>query len=82
MAGPQALEGTFAYVSPEQTGRMNRGTDWRTDLYSLGATLYHLVAGRPPFVADDALELIHRHLARLPEPARPPRPALALRPSC
>jgi histidine kinase len=77
-AGPRALEGTLAYISPEQTGRMNRGTDYRTDLYSLGATLYHLVAGRPPFVADDALELIHCHLARLPEPlGAPAPPALA-----
>ncbi|AKT43285.1 trifunctional serine/threonine-protein kinase/ATP-binding protein/sensor histidine kinase [Chondromyces crocatus] len=64
---PQALEGTLAYIAPEQTGRMNRGVDCRADLYSLGATLYHLCTGRPPFRSEDALELIHAHIARVPE---------------
>ena len=60
------LAGTLQYISPEQTGRMNRGCDFRSDLYSLGATLYHALTGRPPFESDDALELVHAHLARVP----------------
>ncbi|WP_437751024.1 trifunctional serine/threonine-protein kinase/ATP-binding protein/sensor histidine kinase [Sorangium sp. So ce1389] len=64
-----ALEGTIAYISPEQTGRMNRPVDERTDLYSLGVTLFELLTGRRPFVADDPLELAHCHIAR-----RPPSP--------
>lgn len=67
---PSALEGTLAYISPEQTGRMNRTIDERTDLYSLGVTLFELLTGRRPFVADDPLELVHHHIAR-----RPPSPA-------
>ena len=62
-----ALEGTLLYIAPEQTGRMNRGCDMRTDLYSLGATLYHAAVGRPPFESSDPLELIHAHMARVPE---------------
>jgi serine/threonine protein kinase len=46
---PNVLEGTLAYLSPEQTGRMNRALDYRTDLYSLGATFYHLLTGQLPF---------------------------------
>jgi predicted ATPase/transcriptional regulator with GAF, ATPase, and Fis domain len=64
---PRAQSPT-AYTSPEQTGRINRAVDHRTDLYSLGATLYHLLAGVPPFDAADPLELIHAHLARTPPP--------------
>jgi hypothetical protein len=56
--------GTFHYISPEQTGRMNRGCDFRSDLYSLGATLYHAACGVPPFPVSDPLELIHCHMAR------------------
>ncbi|MGQ9371898.1 trifunctional serine/threonine-protein kinase/ATP-binding protein/sensor histidine kinase [Azospirillum sp. A39] len=62
------LEGTLAYIAPEQTGRMNRSLDWRSDLYALGATLYDLLTGRPPFAGRDRLEVIHGHIARPPEP--------------
>lgn len=65
---PNVLEGTLAYMSPEQTGRMNRAMDYRTDLYSLGATFYHLVTGQLPFEAEDALEMVHCHLAKMPVP--------------
>jgi serine/threonine protein kinase len=65
---PTLLEGTLAYMSPEQTGRMNRSLDYRTDLYSLGATFYQLLTQRLPFEPTDALELVHCHLARQPIP--------------
>lgn len=58
------LEGTLAYMSPEQTGRMNRVVDRRTDLYSLGVTYYQLLTGVLPFQATDPLELVHSHIAR------------------
>lgn len=60
------LEGTLAYLSPEQTGRMNRTVDYRSDYYALGATLYTIVAGHPPFVSSDPMELIYNHLVRTP----------------
>jgi predicted ATPase/serine phosphatase RsbU (regulator of sigma subunit) len=60
------LSGTLAYMSPEQTGRMNRSLDRRTDLYSLGVSFYQLLTGRLPFEASDALELVHAHIARAP----------------
>lgn len=66
---PNVLEGTLAYISPEQTGRMNRAIDYRTDFYSLGVTFYHLLTGRLPFVSQDALELVHSHIAK---PFTPP----------
>ncbi len=62
------VEGTYQYISPEQTGRMNRQLDFRSDFYSLGATFYFLLSGRPPFPASDRLELVHSHMARMPEP--------------
>ncbi|MDB5101401.1 MAG: sensor protein [Cyanobacteria bacterium RYN_339] len=71
------LEGTLAYLAPEQTGRMNRVVDHRSDLYALGATLYELLAGRPPFQAESRLELVHCHLARQPEPLPGVPPLLA-----
>jgi predicted ATPase/signal transduction histidine kinase/ActR/RegA family two-component response regulator len=64
---PNRLEGTLAYISPEQTGRMNRVLDHRADLYSLGVTFYELLCGQVPFSATEALELVHCHLAKLPE---------------
>lgn len=63
---PDELEGTLAYLSPEQTGRMNRPIDVRSDLYSLGVTFYELFTGGLPFRATDALELVHSHIARVP----------------
>ncbi|CAM2005390.1 trifunctional serine/threonine-protein kinase/ATP-binding protein/sensor histidine kinase [Acanthopleuribacter pedis] len=63
-----APEGTLAYMSPEQTGRMNRGTDYRTDFYSLGCLLYELLCGEPPFYANDPLEYVHAHIAKKPIP--------------
>jgi predicted ATPase/anti-anti-sigma regulatory factor len=65
---PRTLEGTLAYISPEQTGRMNRNVDRRSDLYSLGIVLYELLTGAPPFVAGDVMDLLYSHLARCPEP--------------
>jgi predicted ATPase/signal transduction histidine kinase/tRNA A-37 threonylcarbamoyl transferase component Bud32 len=65
---PGVLEGSLPYVSPEQTGRMNRRLDYRTDFYSLGVTLYELWTGQRPFDRQDALELVHCHLAAQPRP--------------
>jgi len=59
---------TLTYISPEQTGRLNRSIDYRSDYYALGATLYQLFSSVPPFVAQDLPELIHCHIARHPEP--------------
>ena len=63
---PNILEGTLAYLAPEQTGRMNRGIDYRADFYALGVTLYQLLTGALPFKSDDPLELIHCHIAKVP----------------
>jgi PAS domain S-box-containing protein len=65
---PEFLEGTLAYMAPEQTGRMNRSIDSRSDLYSLGITLYQMLTGSLPFVASDPMEWVHCHIARKPEP--------------
>lgn len=62
------LEGTVAYLSPEQTGRMNRMLDYRTDFYSLGVTFYELLTGQLPFPTQDVLELVHCHIAKPPIP--------------
>jgi predicted ATPase/anti-anti-sigma regulatory factor/GAF domain-containing protein/tRNA A-37 threonylcarbamoyl transferase component Bud32 len=63
---PPVLEGTLAYISPEQTGRMNRVIDSRTDLYSLGVTLYEILTSALPFPEKDPMDLIHSHIARTP----------------
>jgi PAS domain S-box-containing protein len=65
---PHVLEGTLAYLSPEQTGRMNRALDYRTDFYSLGVTFYELMTGQLPFATTDILELVHCHIAKQPTP--------------
>jgi PAS domain S-box-containing protein len=65
---PHVLEGTLAYLSPEQTGRMNRSLDYRTDFYSLGVTFYELLTGQLPFATTDTLELVHCHVAKQPVP--------------
>ncbi|MEG3921689.1 AAA family ATPase [Microcoleus sp. T3_A4] len=66
LKNPNILEGTLAYMSPEQTGRMNRSLDYRTDFYSLGATFYELLTNKLPFDTSDVLELVHSHLAKQP----------------
>ncbi len=68
LKSPEQLEGTLAYLSPEQTGRINRALDYRTDLYSLGVTCYEMLTGFVPFTATDAMELVHCHLAKTPSP--------------
>ena len=65
---PQLSGETLPYISPEQTGRMNRPLDYRSDFYSLGATLYELFTGRVPFGSREAMEIIHAHIARQPPP--------------
>ena len=69
LAPPDNLEGVLAYISPEQTGRMNRSLDYRSDFYTLGVTLYQVLTGRLPFEADDAMGLVHAHIARVQVPA-------------
>lgn len=70
------LHGALAYMSPEQSGRMNRTTDYRSDFYSLGVTLYELLTGVRPFLSADPLELIHAHIARVPVPPAELRPSV------
>lgn len=65
---PQLALPHLPYIAPEQTGRINRATDYRTDFYSLGCTLYELFTGQPPFSGDDPLALVHSHIAKTPTP--------------
>jgi PAS domain S-box-containing protein len=67
-APPEAIAGTLAYMAPEQTGRMNRSIDARSDLYALGVTLYQMLTGSLPFTAADPMEWVHCHIARKPLP--------------
>ncbi|MBE8986204.1 ATP-binding sensor histidine kinase [Nostoc sp. LEGE 12450] len=64
LMNPNVLEGTLDYISPEQTGRMNRGIDYRSDFYSLGVTFYELLAGQLPFPSNDPMELVYSHIAK------------------
>jgi len=63
---PEFIAGTLAYMAPEQTGRVNRSIDSRSDLYSLGVTFYEMLTGRLPFTASDPMEWVHCHIARQP----------------
>lgn len=73
---PNYLEGTLPYISPEQSGRMNRGIDYRTDYYSLGVLFYRALTGELPFFSRDPLELVHMHLAILPRPPERLEPSI------
>ncbi len=66
LRSPVRLEGTLSYIAPEQTGRMNRGIDYRADLYSLGVTMYELLTGKLPFESNDPAELVHAQMAVVP----------------
>src|SRR5207244_2910697 len=67
-APPEVIAGTLAYMAPEQTGRMNRSVDSRSDLYALGVTFYEMLTGQLPFTAADPMEWVHCHIARQPVP--------------
>jgi PAS domain S-box-containing protein len=67
-APPEFIAGTLAYMAPEQTGRMNRSVDSRSDLYALGVTFYEMLTGQLPFTAADPMEWVHCHVARQPAP--------------
>ncbi|MCP4132042.1 MAG: SpoIIE family protein phosphatase [bacterium] len=73
---PAVITGSLVYMSPEQTGRMNRQLDYRTDMYSLGITLYELLTGRVPFRSTDPMELIHHHIAINASPPAELNPAV------
>ncbi|MFN6468359.1 MAG: AAA family ATPase [Nostoc sp. SerVER01] len=72
------LEGTLAYIAPEQTGRMNRGIDYRSDFYSLGITFYQLLTNQLPFETTDAMELVHCHIAQQPDAPHQRIPSIPL----
>ena len=71
----EVIEGTFAYMAPEQTGRMNRSVDTRSDLYSLGVVLYRMLTGTLPFEASEPLDWVYSHIARRPPPPAERHPA-------
>jgi signal transduction histidine kinase len=73
---PTEIVGTIAYLAPEQTGRTGRSVDHRADLYALGATLYELATGGPPFGSGDLLQITHDHLARVPVPPAQMNPSI------
>ena len=76
IANPNIMEGTAAYISPEQTGRMNRAIDYRTDIYSLGITLYEMATHQVPFASTDFQEIVHQHIAKAPKPPHVVNPEL------
>ncbi|MFB8792275.1 MAG: AAA family ATPase [Potamolinea sp.] len=78
LKNPNVLEGTLPYMSPEQTGRMNRTLDYRTDFYSLGVTFYELLTRKLPFETNDTLELVHCHIAKQPVPPHQLLPEIPL----
>ena len=78
LTSPNVLEGTLAYISPEQTGRMNRAIDYRTDFYSLGVTFYELLTSQLPFTTTEAMELVHCHIAKQPIPPHIINPEIPL----
>ena len=78
LKSPEVLKGTLAYISPEQTGRMNRSLDYRTDFYSLGVSFYELFTGQLPFETTDPMKLIHCHIAVKPRPPADIRPNIPL----
>lgn len=73
---PELRAEGLAYIAPEQSGRINRNIDYRSDYYSLGATLYELMTGRPPFVNEDGMGLVHDHIAKQPTPPHKINPQL------
>lgn len=73
---PSTLEGVLGFISPEQTGRMNRSIDYRTDFYTIGVLFYRLLTGRMPFAEDSPIAMVHAHIARLPEPVDRVRPQI------
>ena len=73
---PEFIAGTLAYMAPEQTGRMNRSIDSRSDLYAFGVTLYEILTGSLPFTAVDPMEWVHCHIARKPTPPAERSPAI------
>ncbi|MCL1475185.1 hybrid sensor histidine kinase/response regulator [Argonema antarcticum] len=76
LSHPDLLEGTLAYMSPEQTGRMNRSIDYRTDFYSLGVTFYEMLTGQLPFNSTEPMELVHSHIAKMPVPPHQVNPEI------
>jgi len=78
LKNPNVLEGTLSYISPEQTGRMNRSIDYRTDFYSLGVTFYELLTGQVPWDYDDAMELVHCHIAKQAVPPHEINPEIGI----
>ena len=73
---PGRTSNRMLYISPEQTGRMNRTLDYRTDFYSLGTVLYELLTGKPPFVSEDMVSLIYSHIAHAPQPPHLVKPQI------
>lgn len=76
IANPGIIEGTLPYISPEQTGRMNRSIDYRSDFYSMGASFYEMLCGTPPFPGSDPGSLVHCHMAKAPVPPAQMNPAI------
>ena len=78
VGNPNLFEGTLSYMSPEQTGRMNRSVDYRTDFYSLGVTFYEILTGQQLFPTLDPMELVHSHIAKQPVPPQDIDPKIPL----